>query len=158
MSIIASAPVPPSQHLGDADTTDLALIQAAIRVNPDAVRQLATAIHRDCPPWCAIETHTENEAKIDGFLIGEQHERILTELTGGNPCWTNESATATVMVESTTEGGQVVTAPRVVLSVAEGAEGQYPGGEGVQGWTGTPAQARALAAQLLAAADLVDAR
>lgn len=199
-NIIASASVPPANRLIDADTTnltaiqrpadirfpmnapygsatdadDLALIQAAIRANPAAVRELADAIrHGDgryaegyadglsrafaalrpagCPPWCSND-HRGQITEEDGFTIGLGHERIVTELTAKDPAWTDKPATATVMVESTTEGSEVTTPTRVVVSIAEGTEGHYPGSEDVQGWTGTPEQAEQFAAALMAAA------
>ncbi|WFE44993.1 hypothetical protein [Verrucosispora sp. WMMD1129] len=109
----------------------------------------------ECPPWCS-EDHRGVATEVDGFSVGLGHERMLVELTGQDPAYFDAAATASVYVESTSERGEVTTAPRVVVSVAEGAEGHYPGSEGVQGWTGTPAQARAFAAALLAGADVLD--
>ncbi|MEV7264206.1 hypothetical protein AB0N38_11710 [Micromonospora aurantiaca] len=221
MSIIASAPVPESSRLTDADTADLAairrtgtnagrfpvngtyvsqsaattpalldaaspefrdgyargyadalgrvsdadLLTRAAAINPAGVRRLAENIRSGaCPPWCSYDHRAEvtsaDELDADGFSLGLVHERVMVELTGLDPATTTDPATATVYVESTTEAGEngpeVITAPRVVLTVAEGPSGDFAGGEGVQGWTGTPAEARALAAALLAAAELVD--
>ncbi|WP_200210903.1 DUF6907 domain-containing protein [Micromonospora coerulea] len=138
MSIIASAPVPAASRLVDAPTLNLTALRPT-----------------GCPSWCS-EDHRGQVTDVDGWSIGVGHERILAELPAQDPAWIDRAATATVLVESTTDSGQVVTEPRVLLSVAEGPEGHYPGSEDVQGWTGTPGQARALAAALLAAAELVD--
>ncbi|MFY1582889.1 hypothetical protein ACN267_32215 [Micromonospora sp. WMMD734] len=105
----------------------------------------------DCPPWCATD-HTGELAEVDGFSIGAGHERRLAELTAADGVSLDDPATATVLVESCTEQGRVTMPARVLLSVCEGSEGAYAGGEGVQGWAGTPDQAEALAAALLAAA------
>ncbi|MEV5689926.1 DUF6907 domain-containing protein [Micromonospora globbae] len=166
MTVIAHAPVPTSSRLIDADTINLTavrrpsvedaqLVDLAARRDPAGVHQLAEAIRTGCPPWCS-EDHRGQVTEVDGWSLGLAHERILAELPAQDPAWTNQAATATVLVESTTDGGQVVTEPRVVLSVAEGPEGHYPGSENVQGWSGTPAEVRALAAALLAAAALLD--
>ncbi|MEU9516587.1 hypothetical protein [Micromonospora sp. NPDC048169] len=152
MTIMASAPVPPSSRLSDVDTTDLASI-------PRPRSASAEAIRTGCPPWCSKD-HRGHITECEGFSIGLVHERIVTEMTAVDPSTVTDPATATVYVESTTEvgenGPEVITAPRVVLTVAEGPSGDFAGGEGVQGWTGSPAEARRLAAALLAAAELVD--
>ncbi|MEU8391516.1 hypothetical protein [Micromonospora sp. NPDC048843] len=214
MKILASAPVPPSQRLNDADTTDLtaiqrptdarwpinqacpaevklldgeedralwdsvpaadlALIQAAIQANPAAVRELADAIHlgdnryaegyadglqralaarpAGCPSYCT-EDHRGFVGEVDGFSIGLGHEVVVTDLTADDPATTVQMATARVLVESCTERGEVTTPTRVVLSIAAGSEGHYPGGENVQGWSGTPDEVEQLAHAMLAAA------
>ncbi|NES28939.1 hypothetical protein GCE86_19710 [Micromonospora terminaliae] len=145
-------------HLPSAE--DVALVERAAAVNPTGVHQLADAIRTGCPPWCSKD-HRGHISEVDGFSIGLVHERIVSELTALDPTTFDDPATATVYVESTTEAGEsavaeLITAPRVVLTVAEGPEGDYAGGENTGGWSGTPEQARALAAALLAAADLVD--
>ncbi len=144
MTIFASASVPAGNRLIDSPTVDLA------------------AARSGCPPWCSKD-HRGHLTECEGFSVGLVHERIVTEATALDPATTTGPATATVYVESTTEvgesgGPEVITAPRVVLTVAEGLSGDYAGGDGVQGWSGSPAQARRLAAALLAAAELVDAR
>lgn len=152
-------PVNPSHVEGRAavpSAADLELVERAARRNPEGVHRLAEAIRTGCPPWCS-EDHRGQVTDVDGFSLGLVHERTLAELTAQDPSWHGDHpATATVLVESTTERGEVITPARVVLTVAEGAEGAYVGSENTEGWTGTPAQARALAASLLAAAELVD--
>ncbi|MEU8371454.1 DUF6907 domain-containing protein [Micromonospora tulbaghiae] len=143
MTIIASASVPASNRLIDSPTVDITALRAT-----------------GCPTWCSKD-HRGHITECEGFSIGLVHERIVTEMTAVDPSTVTDPATATVYVESTTEvgessGPEVITAPRVVLTVTEGLSGDYAGGDGTQGWTGTPEQARALAAALVAAAALVD--
>ncbi|SCF22517.1 DUF6907 domain-containing protein [Micromonospora mirobrigensis] len=136
--------------------TDAELIELATHHNPAGVHELARAITAGCPAWCT-EDHRGQVTEQDGFSIGLVHERVLVELTAQDPSWSAEhAATATVYVEATTERGEVTTAPRVVLTVAEDDQGHWHGSENTEGWTGTPAEARRLAAALLAAAELVD--
>ncbi|MET7705436.1 hypothetical protein [Micromonospora sp. NPDC005413] len=156
-----------------ADADDLELIQAAMRANPGAVHELADAIrHGDdryaegyvdglqralaarpagCPPYCT-EDHRGQVTEVDGFSIGLCHEVVVADLTSRDPSSTILPATARVLVESTSERGEVTTPTRVVLSIAEGLEGHYPGSEDVQGWSGTPAEVEQLAYALLSAA------
>ncbi|MFG3301008.1 DUF6907 domain-containing protein [Micromonospora chersina] len=140
-------------HLPSAE--DVELVERAASADPVGVHQVAEAIRNGCPPWCSKD-HRGHISEVDGFSIGLVHERVVTELTAIDPTTFDDPATATVYVESTTETGEVITEQRVVLTVAEGASGDYAGGDGTQGWTATAAQARALAAALLAAAELVD--
>ncbi|MCG5462164.1 hypothetical protein MED01_007042 [Micromonospora sp. MED01] len=163
-------------YTGAAD--DLALVQEAIRANPAAVHELAEAIRRedgetfkngyvegyadglqralaarpaDCPPFCT-EDHRGQITEHDGFSIGLCHEVVVTDLTADEPSSTTGTATARVLVESTTERGEVTTPTRVVLTLVEGDTGHYAGGDGVQGWSGTPAEVEQLAHALLSAA------
>ncbi|MEV0723947.1 hypothetical protein AB0I37_14340 [Micromonospora purpureochromogenes] len=138
MSIIASAPVPAGSRLIDAPTLGITRIRPAL-----------------CPPWCT-DDHTNDPTDINGFLLGQVHERVFAELTGQHPAWVREASTAAVYVESTTEADEVTTPARVVLSIAQGTEGRHPGEQDCEAWTGTPDEVRALAAVLLAAADLLD--
>ncbi|WP_446218820.1 DUF6907 domain-containing protein [Micromonospora sp. IBHARD004] len=108
-----------------------------------------------CPVWCRRD-HSGEQVEVDGFLLGTVHDQVLAELPAGDPATYRDPATATVLVERSDEDGAVISPARVVLTVAEGPEGAYVGGEGVQGWTGSVEQARALAAALLAAAELVE--
>lgn len=204
MNIIASASVPPANRLNDADTTnlsaiqrpadirfpmnapyggrveaaDLELIEAAIRANPAAVRELADAIRlgdsryaegyadglqralaarpTGCPAYCT-EDHRGQVSEVDGFSIGLGHEVVVTDLTATDPAWMTQAATVRVLVESTTERGEVTTPTRVVLSIAEGDTGHYPGSEDVQGWSGTPEQVEQLAHAMLSAARIARA-
>ncbi|MFI7607649.1 DUF6907 domain-containing protein [Micromonospora sp. NPDC049366] len=163
MNIFASAPVPPANRLIDAPTTDL----AALRRNRPADSRFPTngtyvsrgARPTICPTWCS-EDHRGQVTEVDGFSVGVGHEQIVLDLTASDPAWTSRPATARVLVESTTERGEVVTEPRIVLTVAEDDHGHYAGGEDVQGWTGTPEQAVALAYALIEAAAILrgDAR
>ena len=156
---------------------DLALIQETIRTNPAGVRELAEAIRagqsRDdryaegyadgmrrvlaarpagCPSFCT-DDHRGHVDVVDGFSIGLCHEVVVLDLTAEDPAWSGDRpATARVLVESTTERGEVITPARVVLSIAEGAEGHYVGSADVQGWSGTPAEVEQLAHALLSAA------
>ncbi|GAA3765484.1 DUF6907 domain-containing protein [Micromonospora maritima] len=163
MTIFATAPVPASSRIIDADTTDLAAIRRdveltgrAAAVNPSGVAQLAQAIRTGCPPWCSND-HRGQITEEDGFSIGLVHERNLAEITALDPQHFHpRPATVSVYIESSTEAGEPADPARLVMTVAEGAEGQYHGSLDTGGWTGTPAQARALAAALLAGADLVD--
>jgi hypothetical protein len=50
----------------------------------------------------------------------------------------------------------MVEATRVVVTLAAGRQGAYPGSENAQGWSGTTAEGRALAAAIIAACDLKD--
>jgi hypothetical protein len=164
-----------------ADATaaeDLALIQAALAANPAAVRELADAIRRSggldfkegyahgyvdgmqralaarpagCPSYCT-EDHRAHVDMVDGFSIGLGHEVVVTDLTADDAASTVAPATARVLVESTTERGEVITPTRVVLTLAEGVEGQYAGTQDTQGWSGTPAEVEQLAHALLSAA------
>lgn len=134
---------------------DAALVERAAKSNPEGVHQLAEAIRTGCPPWCT-SNHAGEVAGVDGFTIGQVHEQIVTELPAADPAYLNRAATAVVLVERSDEAGEVITPTRLILAVAEGPEGAHPGEQDVQGWTGTPEQARALAAALLAAAELVD--
>jgi hypothetical protein len=96
-----------------------------------------------CPAWCTRD-HTDDDPQH-----GTQHERILTELTAQDPAYLGDPVTALVYVERYDENGVTFTAEQVVVSLAEGPEAHYPGSEGVQGWTGSPEQADALAAALI---------
>ncbi|MEV1331518.1 hypothetical protein AB0J20_18295 [Micromonospora costi] len=136
--------------------TDADLVDLAAHRNPAGVHQLAETIRNGCPPWCS-EDHRGQVTEVDGFSLGLCHERVLTEVTALDPAWQDERpSTATVLVESTTERGEVITAPRIVLTVSADEQGHYVGTEDTEGWTGTPEQARALAAALVAAASLID--
>lgn len=109
-----------------------------------------------CPPYCSND-HRGEVTEVDGFTLGLVHERILAELTGQDPGWCKpHPTTATVLVESTTERGEVTTPTRVILTVAQGDEGSYSG-EDTEAWTGTVEQAEALAAALQAAARIARA-
>ncbi|MEV0214773.1 hypothetical protein [Micromonospora sp. NPDC050695] len=162
-----------------SEAADLALVQAALVANPAAVRELADAIRRSggldfnegyahgyadglrraldarpagCPSYCS-DDHRGQVTEVDGFSIGLVHERMLADLTAEDPAWSdNRPATARVFVESTTERGEVITPTRVVLSIAEGDRGSYPGSEDTQGWTGTPDEVEQLGYALLSAA------
>ncbi|GGR78656.1 hypothetical protein GCM10010169_23550 [Micromonospora fulviviridis] len=106
-----------------------------------------------CPPYCS-EDHRGEVTEVDGFTIGLVHERILAELTGQDPGWHRDHpATAVVRIESTTEGSEVTTPTRIVLSVSDGDEGAYDG-QDTQAWTGTVEQAEQLAQALLAAVSI----
>lgn len=143
-----------------ADVELVELVELAAQRNPEGVRALADSIRARqtvCPPWCSKDHRGQTTEVVEGFTIGLVHERLTGELTGIDPATTSDPATAAVLVESTTEGGDVVEPARVVLTVAEGTEGAYAGGQDVQGWTGTPEQAEALAAALLDAARTVRA-
>ncbi|MFF5201769.1 hypothetical protein ACFY3B_19420 [Micromonospora parva] len=105
----------------------------------------------ECPPWCSLD-HRGHISEVDGFTIGLGHERVMAEVVGGDAVTIEGPACVSVFVESTTEAGRVTTPTRVTMSVADGTEGEYPGGEGVQGWTGTPEQAEQLAHALIRAA------
>lgn len=135
MSIIASSPVPAGHRLIDAPT--LGIVRPAV-----------------CPPWCN-QDHAGEATELDGFSIGSVHERIVAELPAQDPAWLNRPATAVVMVESSTEAGEVVAPARVVLAIAEGPEGAHPGEQDCQGWTGTPEQAEQLADALMVAAEMI---
>ncbi|MEV4215158.1 hypothetical protein [Micromonospora sp. NPDC049662] len=158
---------------GRVEAADLELIRAAIDANPAAVRELADAIRvgdsryaegyadglqralaarpAGCPPFCT-EDHRGQVTEVDGFSIGLCHEVVVTDLTANEPSSTTGAATARVLVESTTERGEVTTPTRVVLTLAEGDTGHYAGGQDVQGWSGTPSEVEQLAHALLAAA------
>ncbi|MFI7429797.1 DUF6907 domain-containing protein [Micromonospora sp. NPDC049836] len=133
MAILASAPVPAASRLVDAPTLRSLPLPAL------------------CPVWCT-DDHTNDPTDINGFTIGQVHERVMVELPSQDPAWIDKPATAAVWVESTTEAGEVTTPTRVVLSIAEGPEGAHPGEQGCQGWTGTPEQIEELAGALMAAA------
>lgn len=109
-----------------------------------------------CPPWCT-HGHDGEPIVIEGdWTLGVVHEQILAELPAQDPGLIHGDATVTVMVESSSEDGQAINAPRLLVTIAEGHKGGYVGSAGVQGWSGTPAQARALAAALVAGAGLLD--
>ncbi|KAB1932930.1 hypothetical protein F8271_25005 [Micromonospora sp. ALFpr18c] len=151
----------------------MALVQAALAANPAAVRELADAIRlgdsryaegyadglqralaarpAGCPAYCT-EDHRGQVTEVDGFSIGLCHEVVVADLTADDPSSTIAPATARVLVESTTERGEVITPTRVVLSIAEGDLGSYPGSEDTQGWSGTLDEVEQLAHALLAAA------
>lgn len=172
MSIIASASVPPANRLIDADTTDLSAIQRPADIRfpmnapyasqpsgddryaegyVDGMQRALAARPAGCPSYCT-EDHRGQVTEQDGFSIGLGHEVVVTDLTATDPAWTNRPATARVLVESTSERGEVITPTRVVVSIAEGDTGHYPGSEDVQGWSGTPDQVEQLAHAMLAAA------
>lgn len=161
MTITASAPVPPAHRLIDADTTDLTAIRreatneavkdAYANGYVDGLQRALAARPAGCPPFCT-EDHRGQVTEHDGFSIGLCHEVVVLDLTADDASSTIASATARVLVESTSERGEVITPTRVVLSIAEGAEGHYPGSEDVQGWSGTPAEVEQLAYALLSAA------
>ncbi|MGC5329798.1 hypothetical protein [Micromonospora sp. DT62] len=154
------------------------LIELALSNNPEAVRRLAAAcrlpgvagklaieqVARDlgvfpaapCPAWCDRD-HAGEVVEVDGFTLGTVHERVLAEVTADHAAWCDRPATASVYVERSDERGLVVTPTRVVLCVAEGAEGVRAGTEDTEGWAGTPEQAEALAEALLAGARVVRA-
>ncbi|MEU3112658.1 hypothetical protein ABZ652_01090 [Micromonospora chalcea] len=165
MNIIASASVPPANRLIDSPTVDIAAIRAAgddryAQGYADGLHRALTARPAACPPWCSndhrAEITTSSEVDALGFSLGLVHERVMVELTGLDPSTTTDPATVSVYVECTSERGEQADPPRVVVTVAEGTSGEYAGGTDVQGWTGSPAEARALAAALLAGAALVD--
>ncbi|MBM0232894.1 hypothetical protein JNW91_14105 [Micromonospora sp. STR1_7] len=165
-------------YAGRVEAGDLELIRAAIDANPAAVRELADAIrvgdsryaegYADglqralaarppaCPPYCT-EDHRGQVTEVDGFSIGLCHEVVIADLTADEPSSTTGAATARVLVESTSERGEVTTPTRVVLTLVEGDTGHYAGGDGVQGWSGTPAEVEQLAHALLSAARIARA-
>lgn len=155
MGILASAPVPAANRLIDADTaTGLTVIRRTGTSNQGRwpMNQSRPAF---CPTWCRRD-HTGEVTEYEGFTIGTLHEQVLTELDALDPAWVTRTATAAVLVERSDEAGEVITPTRVVLNIAEGPIEGINTPLVTQGWTGTPAQARALAAALLAAAELVD--
>lgn len=159
MKILASASVPPANRLNDADTTNLTAIMRAAPTAEDryaegyvdGLQRALSARPPACPSYCT-EDHRGFVDMVDGFSVGLGHEVVVLDSTADDPATTVQSATARVLVESTSERGEVVTPTRVVLSIAEGTEGHYPGSEGVQGWSGTPAEVEQLAHALLSAA------
>ncbi|MBQ1060071.1 hypothetical protein [Micromonospora sp. C41] len=192
MTITASAPVPESSRLTDADTADLAairragtnsgrfptnqpytgraagdleLVELARLRNPEAVHRLAEAIREReagnrppaCPAWCS-QDHRGQITEEDGFTIGLVHELNLAEITALDPQhFRPQPATVSVYIESSTEAGEPTDPARIVMTVAEGAEGQYHGSIDTGGWTGTPEEAEQLAHALLAAARILKA-
>ncbi|MEU1642030.1 hypothetical protein [Micromonospora zamorensis] len=158
MGIIASSSVPSANRLIDADTINLAAIQPQPTGDDryaegyvDGLQRALSARPPACPSYCT-EDHRGFVDMVDGFSVGLGHEVVVLDLIADDPATTVESATARVLVESTSERGEVVTPTRVVLSIAEGTDGHYPGSEGVQGWSGTPAEVEQLAHALLSAA------
>ena len=90
------------------------------------------------------------------WTLGVQHERMFAEIPARDPGWADRPATATVYVECNTENGEVTAPSRVVITLAAGSQGAYPGSENTQGWSGTTEQGRALAAAIIAACRLKD--
>lgn len=123
----------------------------------DGMQRTLAARPAACPAWCSHDHRGDIDTdEATGWTLGLVHEQVLVELVGVDAATVEAPATVTVLIESTTEAGTVVTPARVMLTIAEGGQGGYPGSEGVQGWTGTPDQARALAAALVSAANLLD--
>lgn len=109
-----------------------------------------------CPPFCTRD-HSGELVEVDGFLLGRVHDRIVAEVTAGDPSAYSDPATAAVYVERSDEDGLVLTAPRVVLTLTAGSEGSYPGSVGVQGWTGSVQQTMQLISALMEGMVLAEA-
>ncbi|MEO3929971.1 hypothetical protein ABGB07_39890 [Micromonosporaceae bacterium B7E4] len=110
-----------------------------------------------CPGWWCTNDHTDEVTERDGFHYGSVHERIMLESTALDPSTIDDPATVRVYVDSTTEAGRVSSPMRLVVAIAEGPDGAYPGDERAKGWSGTPEQARALIAALRDGLALVEA-
>ncbi|MDG4788075.1 hypothetical protein O7626_19375 [Micromonospora sp. WMMD1102] len=139
-----------SAGLTDAETVTQLREVGTLRRTALQARQQS----QGCPPWCPRDHG--GEQVVEGITIGVTHERVLGEVTAEHPAWTDSQSTARVYLETSTEAGTVTGPPAVIITVTEGIDGSYAGEQGVEGWSGTAAQARQLAAALLAGADLLD--
>ncbi len=102
----------------------------------------------DCPAWCA-DHYADDCVRL--------HERIVLDLVADDAAWTNAAATVQVYVEALDDlepDGRDVP-PRVVVTLAHGAEPGLCGQQDTQAWTGTPAQVRTLGYALIRAAALI---
>jgi uncharacterized protein DUF6907 len=145
MTILATASVPVSNRLEDATTVRLSEVFLS-QFRPAAL---------DCPAWCVED---ETHRRYPAVQLHQSERREFTALDAGAY---DAPATAQVWVETSESDDpdepDDPTATRLVLTLKAGAEGGYPNEQGVVGWTGTPEQAEALAAELLSAARLMRA-
>lgn len=145
MTILATASVPVSNRL-DAATT--------VRLSDAFLAQLRPAA-LDCPAWCVEDDAHRRHPDVP------LHQSQRREFTALDADAYDAPATAQVWVETSESDDpgepEDPAATRLVLTVRQGAEGGYPDEQGTVGWTGTPEQAEALAAELLHAARVVRA-
>ena len=145
MTILATASVPVSSRLEDATT---------VRLSDVFLSQFRPA-YLDCPVWCVDD---ETHRRYPKVKLHQSERREFTALDAGAY---DAPATARVWVETSESDDpdepEDPMATRFVLTLKAGAEGGYPNEQGTVGWTGTPEQAEALAAELLHAARIVRA-
>ncbi|WFE46297.1 hypothetical protein [Verrucosispora sp. WMMD1129] len=105
---------------------------------------------RACPTWCQRD-HSSEETEFEGFTVGSIHTLDLAEITGSDPESATDVSVAEVVVEMSSEAGQVIDPTRVVVRFADPADRT---GTRQMGWSGTADQVEALGVALIRAAQV----